>query len=65
VQPRNDGQTVQAEVYNATGMSIYKVSLRFSNGKAGLQAGNIAPGSYLLKLTDSKGQHQLLKFTVL
>jgi hypothetical protein len=56
---------VQAEMLNAVGISVYKAKLYFTAGKADIRLGNVSPGTYLLKLNDSKGRHFTLKFTIL
>jgi hypothetical protein len=46
------------------GQSIYKDKLLFNGNLSNLQLGNIAPGMYLLQLTDSQNRTFNFKFVV-
>jgi hypothetical protein len=60
-----DELPVNAEVWNAVGSRVFIGTLEFKAKKAEIRSNNLAPGNYLLKLNDSKGQHYTIKFTVL
>jgi len=55
---------VQFEIWDAVGQSIYNGQLQFTNAMSKLNVGNIAPGLYLLQITDSKGRMFKFKFVV-
>ena len=59
-----DGRPVNTEVLNATGETIYKGQLQFTNGTTNLFVVNKTPGLYLLLLTDSKGRMFTIKFVI-
>ena len=63
VQKMEDSQPVKAEIYNAIGASVYKGQLQFDT-QTQIHLSNIAPGLYLLQLTDREGQKFNLKFIV-
>ncbi|HYD22629.1 MAG TPA: T9SS type A sorting domain-containing protein [Flavipsychrobacter sp.] len=60
-----DEAPVKTEIWNALGAKIYGGKLDFRNKKAAIKLNDIPPGSYLLKLNDSKGNCYTIKFTVL
>jgi hypothetical protein len=64
-QTVTDELPVNAEVWNAVGSRVFKGKLEFKAKKADIRTVNLSPGNYLLKLNDSKGQHYIIKFTVL
>jgi hypothetical protein len=59
-----DSQPVQAKIWNASGMAIYKEELLFMGGIDQLHIINAVPGLYLLQLTDSNGKVFTLKFVI-
>jgi hypothetical protein len=63
-QSVSDIQLVSAKVFNATGITIYKSELQFSQGKAKLQLNGVVPGLYMILLTDSTGNSFTMKFTI-
>ena len=59
-----DNNPVRAEVYNATGASVYKGVFQFSGGLTSFTMHNKIPGVYVLHLTDSNANEFILKFTI-
>ena len=59
-----DTAPVFAQIWNTSGVSIYKEQLLFTNGVDQLHVVNAVPGLYLLQLTDSKGRVFILKFVI-
>ena len=59
-----DNKPVIAEVWNATGISVYKGQLHFEGGSTKLRVINAPPGMYLLQLIDSGGKRYTLKFVI-
>jgi sugar lactone lactonase YvrE len=59
-----DTDPVFAQIWNTSGVSIYKEQLLFTNGVDQLHVVNAVPGLYLLQLTDSKGRVFILKFVI-
>jgi hypothetical protein len=57
-----DKNSVNAEIWNAIGVSIYKNDILFNNGTNQIRLANISPGLYLMKLTDSDGRRFIFKF---
>ena len=53
---------MNAEIFNAIGVSVYKNNLLFSSGTDQIRLVNVVPGLYLLKLTDSEGRKFIFKF---
>ncbi len=64
MQNMPDKNMVNAEVWNGIGESIYKGKLAFNNGMAMINMEQLAPGHYLLHLTDEKGKSYTLRFVV-
>jgi hypothetical protein len=63
-QSVTDGEPVSVEITDIVGQSIYKDKLLFNGNLSNLQLGNIAPGMYLLQLTDSQNRTFNFKFVV-
>jgi len=59
-----DTQPVNIEVLNATGVSVYNITLSFENAGTQLNIPDKVPGLYLIHLTDSKGRKFMLKFVI-
>ena len=59
-----DTNPVKAEMYNAIGSLVISTTLDLSQKVANLQMGNVAPGLYILKLTDANGKIVHFKFVV-
>jgi hypothetical protein len=57
-----DNLPVNAQIWNAVGEQVYKGDLLFNGGKDQIRLANVAPGVYLLKLTDSEGRRFIFKF---
>ncbi len=60
----SDINPVRAQIWNASGMNIFRENLQFTNGLDQLHLINAMPGLYLLQLTDSYGKVFNLKFVI-
>jgi hypothetical protein len=61
-QTAPDALPVSLSVYESSGRKVYHGSLLFSNGKASLDMGGLAPGFYILQLRDSHGNAYALRY---
>ena len=60
-----DEAPVAAEIWNVLGLRIYKGALEFKAKSATIKMNDLAPGNYLLRLSDSRAKYYTIKFTVL
>ena len=63
-QKSPDSNPVLGEVWNTTGLAVYKGELHFEGGVTRLIVMNASPGMYLLQLIDSNGNRFMLKFVI-
>jgi len=59
-----DSKPVQIEIWDVLGRSLYKQTLEFADATYQLQVRNVAPGLYLLQVTDNAGRTFKFKFVV-
>jgi hypothetical protein len=59
----NTNTAVKLDIINTLGQSVYNSELKANNGKINLSAPELAPGTYLLKLSYA-GEQQIIKFSI-
>ena len=59
-----DNEPIDAEIWDVTGRSIYRDRLQFAGATTKLSMNSVAPGVYLLQLTDSSRRKFRFKFIV-
>jgi hypothetical protein len=59
----NTNTVVKLDIINTLGQSVYSKELKANNGKINLSAPELAPGTYLLKLSYA-GEQQTIKFNI-
>lgn len=59
-----DNESMNVEIWNSTGVQVYKGMLNFNGGSARFDMLNKSPGLYLIQITDNSGERYLIKFII-